>query len=477
MNNIIQQIVTEWTVKFESKACSSKIMDLDALADEISNDCREMAKRVLEAVIQELNTRISEDKQRRKSIGLSRKDKGRERSILTSLGMIHFQRDYYKDRTNGKYVYPLDHLLGIEKYERVGGSVSSRLVRYASTMSYAKSARLVAGDAVSRQSVHDAIRRSQLPAPTLPETKRKVKVLHIFADEDHVHLQKPGHQRGKKSQIVPLVVVTEGVRDVGGGRRRTIRPKYFVDREFSPEALWKAVEGYIDSTYNMDYLQTIYVHADGGRWIKGKLDNFGQTIHIMDGFHVMKYLKKLSSAFPKKNPKASIFAQIKKNDRKAADRYFQEMLDETEGDIRKNRQKTVQDVGRFIMNNWEEIRRLQTVKDHQSCTEAQVSHVLSERFSRDPMGWGKECLGELSSVRIFLMNGGEFNKNCLEKRAADAKENTAVYEEYAENVVKEFEENPPKDWSIFGSAPKIFDKASGTQTEIQKLGTPRNFLC
>ena len=34
-----------------------------------------------------------------------------------------------------------------------------------------------------------------------------------------------------------------------------------------------------------------------------------------------------------------------------------------------------------------------------------MSHVLSERFSRNPMGWSKEILGKLSVLRVHKKNG------------------------------------------------------------------------
>ena len=35
--------------------------------------------------------------------------------------------------------------------------------------------------------------------------KRKVRELHVFADEDHVHMQKECKEKGKKIRAVPLL--------------------------------------------------------------------------------------------------------------------------------------------------------------------------------------------------------------------------------------------------------------------------------
>lgn len=63
------------------------------------------------------------------------------------------------------------------------------------------------------QSVGNAIRKLTVleKEPDWIE-KKKVKELHVYADEEHVHLQKPKKEAGKKGKIVPLMSVTEGTR-------------------------------------------------------------------------------------------------------------------------------------------------------------------------------------------------------------------------------------------------------------------------
>ena len=50
-----------------------------------------------------------------------------------------------------------------------------------------------------------------------------------------------------------------------------------------------------------------------------------------------------------------------------------------------------------------------------SCTEGQISHVLSERFSQDPMGWSEECLGKLSQARVYLKKWWDADKRRFQR--------------------------------------------------------------
>ena len=56
---------------------------------------------------------------------------------------------------------------------------------------------------------------------------------------------------------------------------------HFADEEQSSKKLWKTVEDYIEKAYDAERIDKIYIHADGGNWIKNGLETFAQTIYIM----------------------------------------------------------------------------------------------------------------------------------------------------------------------------------------------------
>ena len=129
-------------------------------------------------------------------------------------------------------------------------------------------------------------------------------------------------------------------------------------------------------------------------------------------------------------------------------------------------------LGCKLFGNYEAIRNRLNYGGVGSCTEGQISHVLSERFSRNPMGWSKEGLGKLSKQRVYRKNRGRIE-------AADFKrtqEKKNRYCEYAERVVEEACQGAV-DFSLFERKSRpIFDGASGTQIQIRRLGTNRGIL-
>ena len=445
MESIIQQITEKLIQKIVKRAYSGGISDLDTLSSAVLGDCKEAAREMLEAITAQLNQQIRDDKGRRKAEGLVLKEKERPRSLLTELGRLEIPRDYYYDKNHKSYVFLLDQVIGIQGYERITDGVRAKLVGLATEVSYAKSARIVTGGEVSRQSVRNCILKlggiEKELEPGKP--KRKVKELHVFADEDHVHLQKEGKTKGKRSQTVPLVTVTEGVEKEREGRNRTEEAMHFVDEKFRTKELWKQVEGYLEATYDLESVERIYLHADGGKWIQKGLENFPKVIRMIEA--------------------------MKAGNRKKLEPILRGLSEVREEE---KERKFVIELGKYLFGNYEAIRNRLNYGGVGSCTEGQISHVLSERFSRNPMGWSKEGLGKLSKQRVYRKNRGRIE-------AADFKrtqEKKNRYCEYAERVVEEACQGAV-DFSLFERKSRpIFDGASGTQIQIRRLGTNRGIL-
>ena len=201
MEHIIQQIAQELVEKIISRAYSGEISDIDTLTEEVLGDCKATATKVIEEILAEMNRQIRADKQMRKERGLVMKEKDRPRSLLTKLGTMHISRDYYYDKHREKHICILDEVTGIPAYDRITGGVSAEMVSPATEVSYAKSAQIATCGLVSRQSVRNKVLELEPLEKKMEHQaeKRNVKELHVFADEDHVHMQMLAKQFPKKT--------------------------------------------------------------------------------------------------------------------------------------------------------------------------------------------------------------------------------------------------------------------------------------
>lgn len=159
MELIIQQIVSELVSKILEQAYSGGINDINTLAASVLEECKNSASQIIEAIHAEVNITIRKDKAGRKDLGLVLKEKERPRELYTELGKLHLPRDYYYDKEGVKHVSVLDYMTGISAYERIGDTVKAKLVSLATDVSYAKSAAIVTGGEISRQTVKNQIRK------------------------------------------------------------------------------------------------------------------------------------------------------------------------------------------------------------------------------------------------------------------------------------------------------------------------------
>ena len=328
MYNSILQLTLELAEIIGERYDNGEIKDIDVMASHVFDDCQKTSAKIMQALTRMMNVNIRQDKETRKEMGLVIKEKDRPRQLFTKLGMLDLARDYYYDKKNCRYTAVLDHILGIEKYERIGGTVGADLITKATDVSYGKATNLVTGGAVSRQEVHDLLVRMEVPEYHAEQDRKTVEELHIYADEDHVSMQKPNKERGKKNKIVPLVTVTEGTAKESERRNRTIEPMHFVDEKFDTKELWKSVEGYIDKRYDIENIRKIYVHGDGGQWIQNGLEELAQTKHIMDGYHFFKALRVVCNILPKRNVKIAVLSALERDDHVSADNFIQDLLQE-----------------------------------------------------------------------------------------------------------------------------------------------------
>lgn len=447
------------------------ITDLDATASELKKDSDELSRKILQTIIEEMNQSLREDKATRKEMGLVMKEKDRKRCILTELGEIHFNRDYYYNKNSDRYEAPIDQMLSIEARARIGAEICSKLVTKATEESYARSAKDVTGGLVSRQSVKNAIMKApELEKQPEDEDPKQVRTLDVYADEDHVHLQKPEKEKGKRNKLVPLVTVTEGTKKISNTRNATINPVHFVDENMNSKNLWSSVEGYIGKTYDLDTLEEIRLHSDGGPWIKTGLENFINVVRVLDLWHLYDRIRTVDNTFPCRQAGNGILKALKDNDRDRAETILAGLISQC---AERKEFKTLRDFQTYIFSNWD--AAINSLREGMtgSCTEGQVSHVLSERFSRNPMGWSVKGVGKLSKLRVFCKNGGEIKAEHF-KSSYEENENL---KDYASRIMEEQIGKYDLRWLSDMRETYVFDTTSGTQQEIKHLGRMRdNFI-
>ena len=356
-------------------------MSLDLAETYFTQRISETVRGLLRACYEQKDAELLADKTGRKEAGLVLERRGDARQVVTQLGVVSYHRTYYACREGG-YCYPIDNVVGLKSYQRVSSGVALGLVDAAREMSYAKANNVVTGGLVTKQTVMQKIREA---APAVePVVRKKVSVLHVDADEDHVKLQN-GDDR-----IIPLVSVYEGIERIG---KRGVCKNVFHCSEFGKktEDLWEEVLTEMERRYDLSDAK-IYLHGDGAPWIKTGLEWLPNSVFVLDRYHANKALK----------------SAVRGIERKSGCQYeyhMRQALNEGDRDyfccVRDSllarwpeREETILEASNYLLGNFDAIHIYAADPEARNggATEPHVSHVLSSRLSSRPMAWSQKTL-------------------------------------------------------------------------------------
>ena len=475
MRTIIQQILSKAAEKYINYIEENGIIEISRMAEDFNGISKEMAKEILTAIIKAADESICEAKAERKADNIKVQEKNVPRTIYTSLGTLEYERTYFNIPSGRSYI--LDRILGIEAYERIDAGVSAKLVNLSTMYSYGRSAELAAGGQISRQSVRNKLMNTGEVAYVPERVKETPVILHIFADEDHANLQ------DGKNTIVPLVTVCGGKEAVCEGRNRLIDPFHVQGYGIKPEEYWEYVYALCAEKYDMRRVKKVYVYGDGAAWIIKFNDVFPDALHVIDEFHFKKRKKALFAGEICSQYSLAASNAITGDNKALFDSTIQKMLDAVENQMPECKEKTgriiaIKENAAYIMKYWDAIQNSKLPDTIGSCTEAMVSHVLSARLSRNPMGWSKEGLSKMSMVRVFVLNGCKVEPadTLAWKRNPDKCSVITGIEKYEAIVKRQQGEilKDAKNWRWFEVDNLISGKTTGTSVALDALGRTRN---
>jgi hypothetical protein len=445
------------------------------MAEDLKLISDDMARRSLAAFIESADKAICDAKKERKQDGVTVHQRNVSRSLFTALGDFSFNRTYFD--TEGGKVYLLDSILGVNPYDRIDAGVSAKLVNAAALQSYARSASIVTGGNISRQSAWNKAMNTKEVAYIPERVECTPEVLHIFADEDHVSLQ------DGSNTIVTLVTVCSGKQSVCKGRNKLIDPFHVQGYGMDKETLWGYVYALCAEKFDMELVRNVFIYGDGASWIKGGLDVFPDAVYSLDTFHFRKRMRSLFSGEigSKFNLRAhAAVSNDAKDSFEATARAMSAALLDTmpDGSAKTRKAERIDDNIRYISNNWDAIQNSRIPGVIGSCTEAMISHILSERLSRNPMGWSKKGLSKMAMIRVYVLNGCEVTPaDTISLKRSDRTNRVDEKIEKYEKIVKIQNDEvfrDAKNWRWFERDNMISGKSSGTKVVLDALGKLKN---
>jgi len=399
--------------------------DSNDLAGEIHRRVLSLGRNLQTEIYEKLDEEIRNSITRKKKWHIERRNEPKE--LLDVMGTVKYSRTGYSNKHTGEYIYLLDHILGIEKHQRITLGSAANILEEAVTSSYFRGGRRASPeDAASKQAVKELVHKTEIKTPLkeLPE-KKKLKYLHIVADEDHVSAQfweskgdLKKNAAGQKNNTIQakLICLYEDVTNESGEKSKNPRYALTGKRYFSGvrtgaaenEKLWQEVAEYIYATYDADMLERIYIAGDGAAWIKTGIEVLEKSVFVLDKFHMMRYVNTsvVHLADNAEDAKELIWEALNTADKKLLRETYAVILNMTE---RGNKREEVAGALKYFLNNWSGIRIhvIDAGGCWRCCAEGQISHVLSDRMSSRPMGWSVLGCNQMAKLRAYKRNGGK----------------------------------------------------------------------
>jgi hypothetical protein len=428
MYNSIQQFVDKDIMEIQRNFGGILLgtADINDLSAAIHESVLKLGRRLEAELIEELDEEIRQSDARKKDWYVERRNNPKE--LLDVMGTLRYNRTSYVNRRTGEHAYLVDQVLGIGTHQRITLGSAAKIVEEAVESSYAKGGRRASPEeGASKQTVKKLVHAldAVLPEKQPAEKKKKVKYLHIVADEDHVAAQfwqqKGDLKKGANGQKIntiqaKLICVYEDVINEAGETAKNPRYALTGKRYFSGvytgakenEELWQQVAAYIEATYDTDVLERIYIAGDGAAWIKAGTQVLENAVFVLDRFHMMKYANTSTAHLSDYAAEAKelIWEALDTGDKKLLKLTYAEIMKLTESE---NKREDVSGALRYFLNNWEGIyiRVTDAGGCWRCCAEGQISHVLSDRLSSRPMGWSTLGSDHMAKLRAYTRNGGK----------------------------------------------------------------------
>ena len=314
----------------------------------------EFGRKIYQECLKEIEENIRQSEFRKKNYYVEHK--ADRRTLLTTFGNLEIERAYYKPKNGGKSVYLLDKYVGLAPHDKVSLAVKTKFVEEVVETSYQKGGEkaCMTEDVVSKQTVKNTIHELEVELEEeIPVQKKKIKNLHIQADED----------------------------------------------------LWLEVQQYIYDNYDTEYLENVYIAGDGAPWIVAGCRVLEKSKFVLDKYHLGKYIHKATTHLDDNQQAAKefIYGAINERDFDGVMRLLQKCYASTDQEYKK---KEVTECARYIKNNWLGIMvRIDDGGAVWGCSaEGHISHVLSARESSRPMGWSKKGVDRISCLRVLTRN-------------------------------------------------------------------------
>jgi len=403
-------------ITFPKVKVNTEIKDLtfDSIEDMIFEISQNMACRVFEKAITDIDDYLRNKRKRGKLKNTGK----REKYFLTRFGDILYARTRYKDKKTGKSCYLLDEALSIVKNQRISLS-RARIECFLSALSsyreVVEGIRLLIGG----PRCHEAIRQSVIKEGKLiiENQEKKLKQIenlnypekeapdtaYVEADATFITLQNRGKKKKEKLEVKLGVGYTGKEPRYKSGKSKRLKEKFTlvgIGKDFMGKLSLLAEE-----KLSLSKAKKILFGGDGDSWIiSGVGDYFPSATYLLCFYHLFKRLRE---CLPKRKQEQKAIKDLLLSNQIDKGLLKIDQLIRDSYDLKEKDKLTK--FYTYISRNRQGITNHFKLKDkgieRAGAIESNINKVIASRFKKRGMSWSKKGALSLLKIKETVING------------------------------------------------------------------------
>ena len=351
--------------------------------------------KLYESFLNYFDENFKKSKERKKEFNIK---ETRQRTLITSVGLITINSTAYINKVTKKRYVPLRDILHLKSYQRLTNEAEYQLIKYAMEENMSQAARhALRNTQISRSTVSKKIKVLDGSIDeVITKSTCQPDILYIEMDEIDANLQNGGNR------ICPCAIVHEGYEEDFVKRKKLKNIRYFASSKLTYEQLWEVIFDYVDKKYDIDKFKKIFVSGDGATGIKNYTNCFPNAKFVLDSFHYIK--KHLKYIFKDDITLRNIADDYIRNDLlddfKTLVNYQIEKYPEQE--------KYMKEHMNYIINNLDGIKN-QLDEDYKvHCSmEGHVNQAFARYITSSPYGFSEQGLENKLKLLVYHANKHE----------------------------------------------------------------------
>ena len=430
----------------------SKIIDI---GDELTID-------ILREIIELIDITFKNSKERKDKYYVKAT---RQRTIITSIGLLTFTKTYYVDKLSKEHFSFIEEVLGLPKWSKMTLCAEVALLKMSldTNMEYA-SKNAIRNHCVTRQTISTKIKQLNINQP--PDITRidTPNTLYIEIDEIHANLQDKLN-KSNKNKIVPACVIHEGHKEHFVNRKALKNKFYISSANLSYQQLWYEVYDFVSKRYDIDKIKYIFISGDGLPAIKSFNEVFPYAIFVLDKFH---YRKAINYIFKHESLISPLADQYLRNNRiedfKLLVKYMIDKYPHQRKYMIEKQNYLIKNISGIVNQHHPEYKCPASMEGH-------ISNVFARHITSRPFAFSNVGLENKIQLIVFNQNGYHITPNSIIKfKNEDNYYRSININSFKSNFhlqANQFVNPDDKYLSLTYSIPSIYYKGCGTRTLIK----------